>query len=84
MALIVGTLGILALGAFTWGDWYTYAADQKDHHGHAVFFSWAFLANYLDNAAQNWHSELLFGVLLVLLLRDLGAREQPADERGGT
>jgi hypothetical protein len=71
LALGVAVLGLLSLAAFTWGDWHTYVNDQSAHHESAAFWSSDFLANWLDNAAQNWHSELLFGVLLVILLNKL-------------
>jgi hypothetical protein len=68
----VAVLGVAALIFFTWADWYTFAQDQEAHHEAAHFWSVQFLANWGDNAAQNWHSELLFGVLVVVLLK--GAR----------
>lgn len=71
LAITVCIIGTISLIAFTWADWYNYSNEQSAHHESAIFWSKDFLANWLDNAAQNWHSELLFGVLLVILLNKL-------------
>jgi hypothetical protein len=54
-------IGLAALVFFTWADWHVFAQDQQAHHESAAFWSVDFLAHWGDNAAQNWHSELLFG-----------------------
>jgi hypothetical protein len=84
-AVIIGVVvgGLLAAAFFTWADWYTYAQEQQAHHESASFWSIAFLANWGDNAAQNWHSELLFGGAFFLLLRALHTgSEEEAEEQG--
>jgi hypothetical protein len=83
--VIVGvtTLGVLTLAFFTWADWYNYDQDQQEHNQKAEFYSVDFLAHWGDNAAQNWHSELIFGGAVLLALR--GAKkgsEEQAEEEG--
>jgi hypothetical protein len=81
LVLTVAVLAVLSLVFFTWADWHTYVQDQEAHRQTAEFWSNDFLANWGDNAAQNWHSELLFGVLVVVLLKKLeGPRGADQDD----
>lgn len=64
ISLAALSVGALFLALFTWGDWHTYAQDQQQHQQLALFWSLDFLAHWLDNAAQNWHSEIIFGIWL--------------------
>jgi hypothetical protein len=52
------------MALYTWADWHTYAQDQMANHQQAIFWSVDYLANWMDQAVQNWHSELIFGVWL--------------------
>lgn len=76
VTIITLTLGLIIMVAFTWGDWHTYAAEQQAHHETADFWSVDYLANWVDQALQNWQSELIFGVWLAYQIQ----RGQKSDE----
>lgn len=72
LLITVAVFGVLSLAVFTWGVWMDYAAREVEHHGTAVFWSMDFLATWSYNAASNWQSEALVGVLVVWLLKRKG------------
>jgi hypothetical protein len=80
----VTTIGLLSLAFFTWANWHNYAQDEQEHHETAQFFSVDYLAHWGDNAAQNWHSELLFGGAVLLLLRGARQGSEEEAEKDGT
>jgi hypothetical protein len=58
-ALVVGVavLGALSFALFSWAE-FGYFCDQAGEHLH----------DWVYNAASNWQSELLFGILLLVIL----------------
>jgi hypothetical protein len=72
LLVAVAAFGTLSLLVFTWGVWADYAAREIEHHGHPAFWSMDFLATWSYNAASNWQSEALVGVLVVWLLKSKG------------
>jgi hypothetical protein len=86
LATVVLVLGVVSFTTFTWSE-YGYFCDQNsDHneilqqvHGQAQacpsFWSSEHLHDWIYNAASNWQSELLFGILLIVLLHGLAGRE---------
>jgi len=69
LLITTGILGLLAFAAFTWGE-YGYFCDQsKSHHEQCPgFWSAEHMHDWIYNAASNYQSELLFGVVIVSLL----------------
>lgn len=83
LVVVVSTLGVLMFALFSWAE-YGYFCDQAKSHKQSCsgFWSIEHLHDWIYNAASNWQSELLFGILLlVVLLKIEGA--QGAD-RGDT
>jgi hypothetical protein len=77
LAITVGVLGALFFAAFTWSE-YGYFCDQARDHGSRTcegFWSSEHLHDWVYNATSNYQSELLFGVLVVVLLHRLAGRE---------
>lgn len=73
LCVIFCALGAIAL--FLWAEW-GYFQDQAKDHGASIpthYFSSEHLHDLIYNAAANWQSELLFGVLLVWLLHKADA-----------
>jgi hypothetical protein len=73
LVLTVAVVGAISFALYTWAE-YGYFCDQgRDHgnHGCEGFWSNSHLHDWIYNAASNWQSELLFGVLLVVLLHKL-------------
>lgn len=71
LTLLVAAVGVTSFAAFTWAE-YGYFCDQGRDHGDKAcegFWSMAHLHDWIYNATSNYQSELLFGVLLVVLLR---------------
>jgi hypothetical protein len=83
LAVVVALMAVASLALFTWAE-YGYFCDQGRDHGDKVcqgFWSAEHLHDWLYNAAANWQSELLFGVLLVIVLHGLAHRDPAtADE----
>lgn len=78
LILTVGILGLCSLAAFTWAEWH-YFLDQARSHRDAApsFWSGEHVHDWLYNAASNWQSETLLGVLVVALLHNVrGERDQ--------
>lgn len=74
-ALLVGCIILtpILFAAFTWAE-YGYFCDQgREHgdHGCQGFWSMAHLHDWIYNAASNWQSELLFGILLLVILKKI-------------
>jgi hypothetical protein len=70
LTVCVAFLAVASLVAFSWGE-YGYFCDQGRDHGNEScegFWSTTHLHDWIYNMASNWQSELLFGVLLVILL----------------
>jgi hypothetical protein len=77
LAVVVGVLGLAFFAAFTWSE-YSYFCDQGRDHGNKScqsFWSSEHLHDWVYNATSNYQSELLFGVLVVVLLHRLAGRE---------
>lgn len=73
LCVIAGALSAMVL--YMWAEW-GYFRDQAKSHGDPVpteYFSSSHLHDLIYNAAANWQSELLFGVLLVWLLHKADA-----------
>jgi hypothetical protein len=69
LALGVAAIGILSFAAFTWSERAYFCDQAKDHMSPCQgFWSSEHLHDWIYNAASNYQSELLFGVLLVVLL----------------
>jgi hypothetical protein len=71
LTLIVVFWTFFSFGLFTWAE-YGYFCDQGRDHGNQgceSFWSSAHIHDWLYNAAANWQSELIYGVLLVILLK---------------
>lgn len=71
--VFVALLAVASLAVFTWAEWHFYVLNEASHHAHAVFWSRGHLYDWLYNAAANWQSELIFGVVLVWWLHKRGA-----------
>jgi len=69
LVVTVAILGVASFVLFSWAE-YGYFCDQaKSHHEECSgFWSSEHIHDWAYNAASNWQSELLFGVLLVVLL----------------
>jgi hypothetical protein len=83
LVVAVSVIGILSFALFSWAE-YGYFCDQsKSHHEKCSgFWSLEHIHDWAYNAASNWQSEMLFGILLlVVLLKIEGAR---GADRGDT
>ena len=69
LTVAVGVWAVLSFAIFTWAERGYFCDQASDHHSHCQgFWSSEHLHDWIYNAASNWQSELLFGVLLVVLL----------------
>lgn len=71
LVMIVAVFGTLSFVVFTWAE-YGYFCDQGREHGNEgceSFWSMAHIHDWVYNAASNYQSELLFGILVILLLK---------------
>lgn len=68
-------LVIFSFSLFTWAE-YQYFVDQALTHGekHPDFWSAAHLHDWAYNAASNWQSEILMGVLVVMVALKIEGR----------
>jgi hypothetical protein len=83
-ALLIGVIlmGASAFALFTWGE-YGYFCDQASSHHQSCssFWSKEHIHDWAYNAASNWQSEFLCGILaLVLLLKLEGPRGADRDD----
>jgi hypothetical protein len=72
VAIAVLITGLVSFAAFTWSE-YGYFCDQGRDHGNEgceSFWSMAHLHDWIYNASSNWQSELLVGVLLVIVIKN--------------
>jgi hypothetical protein len=72
VAIAVLIMGLVSFAAFTWSE-YGYFCDQGRDHGNEgceSFWSMAHLHDWIYNASSNWQSELLVGVLLVIVIKN--------------
>lgn len=70
-ALVIGVaiIGACAFAMFTWGEWGYFCDQAKTHHAACgSFWSKEHLHDWSYNAASNWQSEMLFGILLLVVL----------------
>lgn len=77
LAIGVAVLGLVCFAAYTWSE-YSYFCDQGRDHGNQGcegFWSMTHIHDWVYNATSNYQSELLFGVLVVVLLHRLAGRE---------
>jgi hypothetical protein len=78
--VVVAIIGLASLGFDTWAAWHQFAQQQHQFHAAASFWSVDFLAFWGNGVSQNWQSEALFGIGLVLILRSSRLRErEPGD-----
>ena len=82
--IVVAAIGLGALIFDTWAAWHQYAQQQHQFHQAVAFWSVDFLAFWGNGVAQNWQSEALFGIGLVLILRSSRLREVEDDEQART
>jgi hypothetical protein len=77
LTLILLAIGAAAFALFTWGE-YGYFCDQaRTHHETCTgFWSPEHLHDWAYNASSNWQSEVLFGAVLIYVLKARGARER--------
>ena len=77
-ALVVGVaiLGIFSFCLFSWAE-YGYFCDQASDHDQKCsgFWSSEHIHDWAYNAASNWQSELLFGILLLVVLLKIEGRD---------
>lgn len=70
-ALVVGVsiMSVACFALYTWAE-YGYFCDQSASHHEPCsgFWSQAHLHDWIYNAASNWQSELLYGILLLVVL----------------
>lgn len=83
LIIVVAVFGLASFALFSWAE-YGYFCDQAHENGHHCYRFWSasHLHDWIYNAASNWQSELLFGVLLVVLL--VKAEGPKGAERGET
>jgi hypothetical protein len=82
LVLIVAFLGTIGLAIFTWAE-YGYFCDQAESHQEQCesFWSSAHIHDWTYNAFSNYQSELLFGILVIVLLKRLAsAQDHEKDE----
>ena len=81
--IVVAAIGVAALVFDTWAAWHQFAQQQQQFHQSASFWSLDFFAFWGNGVAQNWQSEALFGIGLVLILRSTRLREVEDQDQGG-
>lgn len=76
LIIAVCLLAVASFVTFTWAEWH-YFLDQASTHKEPLptFWSAEHLHDWLYNAAANWQSELIFGVLVVVLLHKAEGRK---------
>jgi hypothetical protein len=86
LAVVVAALGAISFAIFTWSE-YGYFCDQNSDHNEILqqvhgrpqacpsFWSSEHIHDWVYNAASNWQSELIFGVLLIVVLHGLAGRK---------
>lgn len=77
LVITVAILGTIFFAAFTWAE-YGYFCDQGRDHGNEgceSFWGQAHLHDWIYNATSNYQSELLFGVLIVILLKRMASAQ---------
>jgi hypothetical protein len=77
LSIVVAVVGVSCFAAFTWAE-RGYFCDQAEDHGQRScpgFWSPEHLHDWIYNATSNYQSELLFGVLIVVLLHRLAGHE---------
>jgi hypothetical protein len=76
LTITVALLAMSSFALFTWAE-YGYFCDQAKSHHEACppFWSAEHIHDWAYNAAANWQSELIFGVLIVVLLHKLEGRD---------
>jgi hypothetical protein len=81
--VVVAMIGFASLGFDTWAAWHQFAQQQHQFHDAASFWSVDFLAFWGNGVSQNWQSEALFGIGLVLILQSSRLREREPDGSDG-
>lgn len=79
LAVTAAALGVCLLAVFTWAEWHYFLDQAASHHEpRPTFWSAEHVHDWVYNAASNWQSEMLFGVLLIAVLHRLpgGERDQ--------
>jgi len=77
LVIAVAILGLVSFAAFTWAE-YGYFCDQGREHGDVgcrSFWSQAHLHDWVYNATSNYQSELLFGILVLILLKKISSKQ---------
>jgi hypothetical protein len=81
LAFVVAVLALAHWIAFTWAE-YGYFCDQAKDHGQKVcpgFWAAEHVHDWLYNYSANVLSELTFGILILIVLKNTRLRE-PAEE----
>jgi hypothetical protein len=69
LTIAVSIWALASFGIFSWAERGYFCDQASDHKSPCQgFWSSEHLHDWIYNAASNWQSELLFGVLLVVLL----------------
>lgn len=76
LTLSVAVLGVVTFALYTWAE-YGYFCDQARSHHEACTSFWALehIHDFVYNAMANFSSEVIFGILLVVLLHRLEGRK---------
>lgn len=79
----VTVLGMGSFALFSWSERGYFCDQASDHHQPCpAFWSSEHIHDWIYNAASNWQSELLFGILLLVVL--LKIEGQHGADRGDT
>lgn len=72
LLIAVSILAPLIFAAYSWAE-YGYFCDQAEEHDSKCpnFWNTQHLHDWIYNATSNWQSDLLIGILLVVLLHKL-------------
>lgn len=72
LVVVLAAFGLVSFAVFSWAE-YGYFCDQAATHKERCtgFWSSAHLHDWIYNAASNWQSEALVGVVLVAVLLKL-------------
>lgn len=74
LAITVAVIGSISFALFTWSERGYFCDQAKDHHSACQgFWSVEHLHDWIYNATSNYQSELLFGILVVILLKNLAS-----------
>jgi hypothetical protein len=76
LAIVVASLGLFSFAVFSWSE-RGYFCDQASSHHESCsgFWSAEHMHDWIYNAFSNYQSELLFGILVVVLLHHLAGRK---------